>query len=61
MDLDNFPGDIVREIKPSSNDYGVIQSFDHVGRTACVQWFKNNPENPSLYELEKLLLFKINI
>lgn len=60
-DFENFPGDFVRETKPSSNDYGVIESVDRVRRTACVQWFKNNPENLSLYELDKLLLLKTNI
>lgn len=47
-DLEFFPGDFVIEKNPLLNSYGVIESVDHTQRTACVQWFKVNSENPSL-------------
>lgn len=61
LELENFPGDLVMELKPSFNDYGVIECVNRVERTARVQWFKNNPQNLLLYVFIKLLLIKINI
>eukprot|EP00102_Acyrthosiphon_pisum_P022765 XP_016659975.1 PREDICTED: (E3-independent) E2 ubiquitin-conjugating enzyme UBE2O-like [Acyrthosiphon pisum] len=46
-DLELFPGNFVTEKSPASDVYGVVESMDH-RHTAHIQWFKVNPENPSL-------------
>lgn len=38
--------------------YGVIESVDHVERTAHVLWFQVEPENPSLYVLINISINK---
>lgn len=48
-----FPGDFVMENPIDFRDYGIIESIDHVERTAHVQWFKRSRENPT-YVLKKI-------
>lgn len=50
-DLEFFPGDFVTEKNPLTDVYGVIESVDHVERTARVQWFTVFSINSSLYVL----------
>lgn len=49
-DQEFFPGDFVYEVREenATRVYGVIQSVDHAGRTAIVQWFRTytSDDNP---------------
>ncbi|XP_046659894.1 (E3-independent) E2 ubiquitin-conjugating enzyme UBE2O-like isoform X2 [Homalodisca vitripennis] len=64
-DQEFFPGDFVYEVREenATRVYGVIQSVDHAGRTATVQWFRTytstDDPQPSLLQRNEVSVYDL--